>query len=252
MSPRPSPKRWTKATCYHEAGHAVIAVVLGGNLRRATVRPKGRVAGSVRVAQIPAWIAVLREGGNVWSHPRALSLALERMVGALAGGEAERQYTRRAYNALGATRDTGQVNQWLWLLVPESESREAGALWRFLRLRTRRLVRRHRLSIQAVADALYERGRLSASEIRKLVWESDLEARRVMPLEPLQGPERRELVIHIAALLSTLSDKQIALHLRDEPPSERRLWQEALRKLRKGEIVVSSDPPSEKPGNGGA
>jgi hypothetical protein len=216
-----------RATAYHEAGHAVIRLLVYLSLHRATIIPNvnGDSAGHVRGATIPAWIRTIAECGDIWEHPRLVPRALNEICALKAGHIAERCATGRANHA-GASSDRNDAYLWLFLLTPEEARQEWLALDRWLEARTSRLVKEHWSAIQAVASALCERRSLTGTEVRRLVAESDP---RVLPDRPLTRADRDHWRRVIAGFIASWSPEYLKAHLHSLPPGERRVWQQIQR-----------------------
>jgi hypothetical protein len=147
-----------RSLAYHEAGHAVVAQILGVTVFHATIRPRYNDIGHVLHA--PIGTMTIEDGVLI----------------TLAGPAAQRQYFPLSrtfaddlYDGMGQ-HDTAQARALLRVLHGSDHAMadsitEAVARWRE---RADRHVDRHWLWIKAVAQALEERQRLSGDEIARL------------------------------------------------------------------------------------
>jgi ATP-dependent Zn protease len=147
---------------HHEAGHVVIAYVLGIPIHGATVLDSFRednVGGSVSIGWLSETLGSWRQRGKR-NRDGAVVVIAHTMV-LMAGRVAEEELC----NAWMEDDDRGDLDMIEALLttVPLPYSRE------HLRKRTRGLVIRHRKKIERVAIALMIRGTLSASDIVELM-----------------------------------------------------------------------------------
>jgi hypothetical protein len=146
-------------TAIHEAGHAVIGRVLGMRCGSASVVPDHDSAGHAITldpyATAHAWEVVgkHRDMTSIW---RGRILCLQ------AGAEAVAEIA--AVVPAGDGDDRYQIALMLeqFECDPTEEAR--------LRRQARRLVRRHRQTIERVAAALLKHGQLKATQIDALVW----------------------------------------------------------------------------------
>jgi hypothetical protein len=148
------------STSVHEAGHAVVARVLGLRSGPASIVrnvAKG-TAGYCRLED--SWQALSRwhrVEGRWWrQHESALKAIL--MAG-IAGAEAEFVLLGRA--AVGDGQDRHQI-----ILAMEGEISNPERVEERLRLATRGIVRRHAPTIERVARALYRRKKLAKNRSR--------------------------------------------------------------------------------------
>ena len=124
-----------RGTAHHEAGHAVVAAVLGLAGGSVTIEPDHDSAGHTYVPDPWATLWHWEQRGKLRDASSAfLATVIARMAGA----------------------ETEPLDDW-----PKFEAR--------LRAQTRRLIRRHRQSILRVAEALIERGTLQANELESLI-----------------------------------------------------------------------------------
>ena len=152
-----------RGTAHHEAGHAVVAAVLGLAGGSVTIEPDHDSAGHTYVPDPWATLWHWEQRGKFRD---ASSAFLATVIARMAGAEAESVLLGQV--ALGDGDDRDQIN-----LLAESEIEIPLDDWpKFearLRAQTRRLIRRHRQSILRVAEALIERGTLQANEVESLI-----------------------------------------------------------------------------------
>ncbi len=155
-----------KKTAYHEAGHAVIGRVLTLPCGGATIkRNYAEMTEGYSIIHDPyaclwAWEkrGKVRGDNAVW-HARIIAL--------MAGAE-----TERICLGLQPIGD-GDDQRWIGLMMEEVASPTNWDSYEArLRAMTRRLIRRHRVRIKRVAQALLAKGSLSTEEIDKLVGRS--------------------------------------------------------------------------------
>ena len=150
------------STAYHEAGHAVIGRVLGLSCGDATAEPDHDSAGhAITHDQWVTW----RDWEERGKWRDLSSVVLARVISFMAGVESENELLGR--NEGGDGDDRFQVR------LMASELDIPNGNWECyemrIRAQTRRLVRRHRLRIERVAQALLERGTLEADEIDAII-----------------------------------------------------------------------------------
>lgn len=155
-------------TAIHEAGHAVIARVLGMACGQATVKPDcdlGEAGHAIIHDQWATW--------GQWEDRRKYreihTVVQGRIISSMAGAEAEREIL--GYCAGGDGDDRDQIE----MMASSSDSGiepEAWPRWELrMRRQCRRLVRKHRSKIIRVAAALECETTLLAKQIDELVAE---------------------------------------------------------------------------------
>ena len=151
----------SKNTAIHEAGHAVIAIVLGLSVRGATIIPDGNSAGHIIYGTAPedTWEKWLERG----KYRTLASVVRARIISTMAGAEAERELI--GYCDGGDGDDVYQVTCMADSELMPTLSDEWAPLELRMRRQTRRLVKRHRENIKLIANALAERRTLSAVDI---------------------------------------------------------------------------------------
>ena len=174
----------TKETAYHEAGHAVIARVLGIEVYLATIRPDKFYAGQVNHAA--AW--PINKEDEVAEEDREeewlqrMETAEDRAKLALAGPLAEMKY-RPTLNGeyFAEFEDLDNVAKYLQIasgftfevLVPGKPLQQNGLasrLWERLQADTADLVELYWPSIERVAEALLIQEELGQEEIDALIY----------------------------------------------------------------------------------
>jgi ATP-dependent Zn protease len=135
-----------KHVAYHEAGHAVIGLMLGCEVRMATIRPRYSSLGSVDV----------QPGGSVETAQIKVDLA---------GPLAERLVSPLSFFDLinrGSRTD--------WLSAWKAARRDEDVILDLIR-ETKALVQQYRDAIVRVATALLERETLTGDDIKSLILE---------------------------------------------------------------------------------
>jgi histone H3/H4 len=165
-------------TAYHEAGHAVVGRGLGLTCGEATIVPdyEARTAGYSK-SHVVASVADWEARGRWRYHPLFRASIFELM----AGRETEIVCLGRSYG--GNKYDLEEIN----IRLSEADIRGETEAWlKRARVKTRGLVRRHRVAIEHVAAALLEKKRLSALEIDRIVKQAgSYVVARVSPQERL-------------------------------------------------------------------
>src|SRR5262245_381654 len=173
---------------YHEAGHAVIARVLGIEVRLATIRPDKFSAG--HVTHGASWPDREDANGTIAAEDREeewqqrMEMAEDRAKLALAGPIAEMKYlptlngehfadSSDLLNVAVYLKIAGGFSPISEVLVPGKPLRqtngEVSQLWERLQADTADLVELHWLSIERVAEALLIHEELGQEEIEALV-----------------------------------------------------------------------------------
>ncbi|MGH7224655.1 MAG: hypothetical protein ACRELF_15640, partial [Gemmataceae bacterium] len=143
---------YNEATAYHEAGHAVIALILGRPVQRVSVLPDGRFAGHCQFGK-----SVFRPSED-WLEREILI--------ALGGIAAEARYTGD-YAWEGAARDQRYVQE---LAVQRAGERRAERLQRRLLAKAEHLLAEegHWRAVELIAAELLRAGSISGRAARHL------------------------------------------------------------------------------------
>lgn len=160
--PEPEPEPLTYAAQYnrrmtaiHEAGHAVVAWVLGIKFSKITIEPEGYVRSNENLA------------GYV--HFPSTTLRDRDLTHTLAGGIAEQRFTGSDLTAyedrLGADRETIAEAQ---ALHDDSPAEQAKRLFKETR-QARRMVEEHWATIETLANVLVERKCLTGREATAVI-----------------------------------------------------------------------------------
>ena len=166
-------KAQQEATAYHEAGHAVIARVLGMTCGDTTIVADQDFAGH-SITSVERSIADWECRGRF----RWTSMFRARIIMLMAGRESEIEcFGKDQGSVFGDGDDLREIE----LSMPEAETPDESVAK--LRVKTRGLVRRHRHAIAQVAAALMKHGTLDALQIDAIVIESG--AHLVERVDPL-------------------------------------------------------------------
>jgi hypothetical protein len=149
-------------TAIHEAGHAGFGRVLGMRCGSATIVPDHDSAG--HAITVDPW-ATAHAWETAGKRRNMASIWRGRIMNFQAGVEAEAEIA--GVVPAGDSDDRYQIT-----LMAEEFECDAAEEAR-LRRHARRLVRRHRPTIERVATALIKHGQLSAKQIDALVWPRD-------------------------------------------------------------------------------
>jgi hypothetical protein len=162
-------QRELERTSAHEAGHAVVAVLMGVPFRRVTVIPDETFAGRVDLANVepPAHVDPFNEN---WDVKAAREYWAARICGALAGPLAETLHTRCWQQQPISDEDTDEFKAWEiagYFYSPAKADRWLNRL-RFQtleRLRTPDV----QVAVEAVARELVKRKTLNSSRVHSLI-----------------------------------------------------------------------------------
>jgi ATP-dependent Zn protease len=161
------------AVAYHEAGHAVVAHAQHVKIRAVTIRPQDDALGQV-VVKHPRWFLPELNAGS--EKGRVLSYAIDVAVVIFAGPAAERLFTGR-HNHVGADFDYQTVGSLAANLC--GSERQRRAMLRWLRVTADELVASDRIreGIEAVAQSLIKRQRLTSGEVNEVILSSTCSSR---------------------------------------------------------------------------
>jgi hypothetical protein len=193
MTPAP---RQLKRTAYHEAGHAVAAVLMDVPFRRVTIVPDETFAGRVDLGKVepPAHVDPFNEN---WDVKAARQYWAARICGALAGPLAETLYTKCWQQQSVSDEDTDEAKAWEiadYFYTPAKADRWVN------RLRFKTLERLRMPDVQAAVDAvareLLRRKTLTAAKVRALVKRQGMGQRGTCGQRStsLAGMQRKRLV----------------------------------------------------------
>ena len=154
-----------RSTAFHEAGHVVAMIEMNLPVRSASAianaESLGRVKGGpLRISDVDLYNLT----------PRTRDRLERQIIVTFAGPEAERLFLKR-YNHTWAANDYDRASD-LLLRLTAGDSAETSAYVRWLRLRSRSLIDRRRALVEAVANALTERGTLTAAQIMETIADS--------------------------------------------------------------------------------
>jgi len=154
------------ATAYHEAGHAVMATILGRKIQKVTIASAHLQTGGVRLG-----VCELGKGRTKASH----DAVEDEVLILLAGMVAEAQFTGQ-YCSLGASHDLRLVNR---LLADRGGSeRQFSRVQRRMLEKTEHLLSEtaHAKAIALVARELITRTTISGRNVRHIVDQSLVQA----------------------------------------------------------------------------
>lgn len=150
------PTKQLISTAYHEAGHAVVATLLGFQFQHVTIAPDEDYLGSVLYERYTMFL-------NVGHRAYAKDLR-DYLVANRAGPLAEERHTGH-WNEDGASSDDQHFWSMLWRMYGERQDRHARDLTR----QARQLVSAHWPSIERVARALIEEKTIQFDAVERLI-----------------------------------------------------------------------------------
>lgn len=166
-NPKKRSEKQRRATAYHEAGHAVMAYVLGRPFRRVSITTDEDSLGHVLYRK---WDK--RFDPNT-TDPERARLKIERAImTAFAGHEAEFLFTGRR-NHVGSRTDTEAGGRLATYIIDDWEI-ELPAFLKWLRIRTRNILNspQHWRAVEDLAVALLEKEEMSVSEAQSVISQS--------------------------------------------------------------------------------
>lgn len=163
-----------QATAHHEAGHAVVAFLLGFRVTSATIVPGSDYAGMVVYrprgkVDLKSATAVMRIKAEDW------------IISILAGDIAQRRYDPRSSRHWHGTADRSHATDIALSLCGSGESATAYLAW--LSIRTKDMVHGRWPIVEKIATLLLERKTISGDELRAAI----LPAPRQLTKSPHRG-----------------------------------------------------------------
>jgi len=141
------------ATAYHEAGHAVAAIVRGVRVKHATIAPGENSAGHIRLlGRVPKQIGAMHNRGMI----------------ALAGEAAQRRFSPRSVRQHHGGSDRDAVRR--FALDASGSAEVAQCLVDLWQAQANDLVQARWAVIQRVAAALLEKQMVGGAELQRLVF----------------------------------------------------------------------------------
>lgn len=155
-----------EASAYHEAGHAVMAFLLGHRITSVTIKPGVTAEGE-------------SYSGMVYSRPRgridfdvstpAMRIKVENMIMVtLAGDVAQRRFNPRSSRNWHASADRSAAADMAFSQTSSGEQATAFLAW--LHIRTRDVIHGRWNVVERVAAALMDRETLSATDLREVIF----------------------------------------------------------------------------------
>jgi hypothetical protein len=209
----------TMRTAYHEAGHAVAAVLLRVRFVSATIEPGAGSLGAVLMADHSRRLVELRQAGIV--TPAMRQRLMDRATVSYAGAAGAGIAAGTDWDWNGAGQDERDVWHYLTVATPDihhPEDRESPALQAladYCRARALDLIHDNADRVRRLADALIEHRTLKARRVRAIVTGEDS--------RPLTDSER--------ATMERL--RQVAIRDREQGRRERLIRE--LAKMSEGE-----------------
>jgi len=151
--------RWT---AFHEAGQVVAAWRIEIPLETATIAPTKTMAGSP-LSKNPLRGVIL----DYEDSDRARLLAEKAIIVALAGQAAQRRYNPRSWRSYHGDDDRKIAVDLALRLNGSSEATSAYIKW--LEIRAHDIIKQRWRQVEAVANALLEKGTLSGEELRAVI-----------------------------------------------------------------------------------
>jgi ATP-dependent Zn protease len=158
-----------RRVAYHEAGHAVAAVVMKIPLKRVTIVPEGDSSGTATL-QEPSTRVRKQLNYGLSEGPCAKDTIERRVVFVLAGDAAEKKLLRSCTDQVNNESDLRTAEELVQQICHSDE--EYHAYFSLLLTRTLVLVDRNWSPIENVASALLERSTLSGRVVKRIVEES--------------------------------------------------------------------------------
>ena len=150
-----------KRTAYHEAGHAVAAVVTGLRVQYVTINPDD-TTGSLGHVLFARFNKRFRPDVNLTL--RGHEILMNHVLCSYAGAAGAGLLTGKDFDWTGAAADLDDVGELLLRLESEREALEALALWQ--RLRARNLIKLHRRAVELIAKRLLVHRKMSFADVQ--------------------------------------------------------------------------------------
>lgn len=158
---KPARLDWRARTAFHEAGHVVASVALGRKVRSATIVPEGNRLGSVQTSRLRRLDPAATD--------RSMRMTIEREVMILLAGSVAEQLAGAGPH--GGRRDRRDALALVGFLSGSASEEETYVRW--LRERTRTLLRIHWPAVKAVTKALLAEGTLNGTSLREIAQGAD-------------------------------------------------------------------------------
>jgi ATP-dependent Zn protease len=159
----------TKATAYHEAGHAVVAHVLGQRIKRITVVPNKsqNYVGCVFFAKQPSVKGIDRDPSS-----KITRAAQERIMVSLAGLCAQNLFNPRTCRSFHGDKDFKEVMLYVGHLVRENEAKP---FLNWMEVRTDNLLRDNWKAVEVLAEELIRCREISRKEAHQIIQDAPFE-----------------------------------------------------------------------------
>ena len=150
-------------TAYHEAGHAVVAYLLGRRLKRVSIVPNSDAETLGHCQRVP----------HRNFHPDRIGTKfdgrmVDEMVASIAGPMAEEKFSGRRHTQ-GAQKDYQMAEDLVAYVTPSFE--EGRDFYKWVRGRTKRMLDTRWPQVTAVAEALLEKQELAGDKVLKVIGE---------------------------------------------------------------------------------
>jgi ATP-dependent Zn protease len=172
------------STAYHEAGHAVCAWRLRMKIRKATVISNEYSAGRVQIGKMSKASLSDIELGTRFSTGRIQ--AEKQVMVAMAGAVAQRKFAPRSWRSYHDSADHEIISDLLerYAGFDDDGVLDARQHYKLLRQWTEQLIRNDWKLVEAVAEALMERGTLSGDQVRQVILTALGMTEISLPIEP--------------------------------------------------------------------
>lgn len=155
-----------EATAHHEAGHAVMAFLLGHKVRSVTIVPGATPDGEQYQGMVHS---TPRGRVDFYSNTPAMRIKIEHVIMVtLAGDIAQRKFRPRSSRTWHASADRTTAADMALSLCGSGEQTSAFLAW--LHIRTRDIIHDRWRVVKSVAAALLERETLTGEELRQVIF----------------------------------------------------------------------------------